>query len=190
VIQSPDPAIGQSCPDEEPEDDEPDDDEPDDEPPEPDDEPPEPDDEPPEPDEPPDDEPPDEPPEPDDEPPDEPPEPDEPLELAFASDPLAPPDAFSAADEPSRPEPPPVSVEPLPDPDESPPPAAAFAAAFVIAALAVPRSFFAQPVPLNTKFGAAIALRSAWAWQFGHCVGPWSWTPWRTSKRYPQAPQT
>ena len=45
------------------------------------------------------------------------------------------------------------------EPGESLPPAAALAAAFV--AFALPRSFLAQPVPLNRMAGAAIALRSA-----------------------------
>lgn len=93
-------------------------------------------------------------------------------------------DPLDAPDEPDDPasldglEPPFDSDEPDDDPsldeplDESAPPAAAFAAAFV--AVVAPRSFLAQPEPLNTIVGAAIALRSAWAWQLGHCVGPWS----------------
>ena len=57
----------------------------------------------------------------------------------------------------------PLDESPVDSPDDPPgeslPPAAALAAAFV--AFALPRSFLAQPVPLNRMAGAAIALRSA-----------------------------
>lgn len=54
-------------------------------------------------------------------------------------------------------------------------PVGAFAAAFV--PVAAPRSFFAQPLPLNTIAGAAMAFFRACEWQLGHWVGPWSWRP-------------
>jgi hypothetical protein len=153
VIQSAEPAIGQSVPLEEPE--VPDEDPEDEDDPAEDDEPEDPDplcEDDPE----------------DDAPAGDPESFDPPLESApfvpFApapSVPSEPPRAVSPEDEPSW-SAPPLSEELRPAADESPP-AAAFAAAFVIAALAVLRSFFAQPEPLNTKFGAAIALRNAWA---------------------------
>jgi hypothetical protein len=48
------------------------------------------------------------------------------------------------------------------------------------------RSFFAQPLPLNTTDGAEIALRTPPLWQTGQWLGPSAWTPWITSKRWPQ----
>ena len=81
-----------------------------------------------------------------------------------------------------------VSPSSLAEPDDRSPPAAAFAAAFV--ALADPRSFFAQPLPLNKIAGAAMAFFRACEWQLGHWIGPWSWRPCLTSSRWPHAPQT
>lgn len=48
------------------------------------------------------------------------------------------------------------------------------------------RSFFAQPLPLNTTDGAEIALRTPLLWQTGQWLGPSAWTPWITSNRWPQ----
>ena len=48
------------------------------------------------------------------------------------------------------------------------------------------RSFFAQPLPLNTIDGAEIALRTPLLWQTGQWLGPSAWTPWITSNRWPQ----
>jgi hypothetical protein len=98
---------------------------------------------------------PDEPAEPEE--PDEPDEPDEPAEPEDpegpgsppepgAEPPAAPPSDFGLAAAPS-------AVEDLGD---ASPPASAFAAD--LAAEAAPRSFFAQPLPLNTTAGAAMAF--------------------------------
>jgi hypothetical protein len=48
---------------------------------------------------------------------------------------------------------------------------------------AVPRSFFAQPLPLKWIVGGANALRTGDAPQIGHAVGPSAVTEWMTSKR-------
>jgi hypothetical protein len=48
---------------------------------------------------------------------------------------------------------------------------------------AVPRSFFAQPLPLKWIVGGAKALRTGEAPQMGHAVGPSAMTEWMTSKR-------
>lgn len=53
------------------------------------------------------------------------------------------------------------------------------------------RSFFAQPLPLNTIAGGANALRIEPSEPHsGQKFGPGSWTPWRMSVRCPQTAQT
>jgi hypothetical protein len=84
-------------------------------------------------------------------------------------------------DEPELSEPlEPVSVE-LVAPDASDDPLEAAAGRLVD-----DRSFFAQPLPLNTIDGAEIALRTPPLWQTGQWLGPSAWTPWITSNRWPQ----
>ena len=51
--------------------------------------------------------------------------------------------------------------------------------------LVADRSFFAQPLPLNTIEGAEIALRTGLAPQIGQAAGPSAVTPWITSNRCP-----
>ncbi len=78
----------------------------------------------------------------------------------------------------------PDPVEAAPDPDE--PEASGLAAD--LAALVPPeedRSFFAQPDPLKCTAGGAKTLRIRPP-HSGHADGPWSWTPWTTSIRWPQ----
>ena len=75
----------------------------------------------------------------------------------------------------------------MPSDDEAllePEPSDGFA---VVAAglLVVERSFFAQPLPLNTIEGAEIALRTGLAPQIGQAEGPSAVTPWITSNRCP-----
>lgn len=47
------------------------------------------------------------------------------------------------------------------------------------------RSFFAQPDPLKWTAGGANTFRIRPP-QTGQADGPWSWTPWTTSIRWPQ----
>jgi hypothetical protein len=92
------------------------------------------------------------------------------VQSSAEADPLEPPD--DALPEDALPEDEPPELEPPPgedpsDPDDpdgvpwSPSPVDDAAAAFVLVEL--PRSFFAQPLPLKTMAGAAMALRRAWA---------------------------
>ncbi len=61
--------------------------------------------------------------------------------------------------------------------------------AFLPAADAERRSFFAQPLPLNTIVGGAKALRIGPEPHSGQASGAGSCTPWMTSKRRPHAAQ-
>ena len=49
------------------------------------------------------------------------------------------------------------------------------------------RSILAQPEPLNMMVGGAKALRTGPPPHVGQASGPWPWTPWTTSNRWPHA---
>jgi hypothetical protein len=74
-------------------------------------------------------------------------------------------------------------VEPLVVLSDPPPSEPAVAASRDLDLAAVPRSFFAQPLPLKWIVGGANALRTGDAPQIGHAVGPSAVTEWMTSKR-------
>jgi hypothetical protein len=82
-------------------------------------------------------------------------------------------------------------VEPGPDPlSDALPPVLAVASSFFAALdrADVERSFFAQPDPLKWIAGvvnAFVIVPSAP--HSGQNLGPWSWIPWTTSVRWPQA---
>src|SRR5436305_1719462 len=61
---------------------------------------------------------------------------------------------------------------------------------FCLLALALRRSFLAQPDPLNTTVGAANAFRIGPAPHAGQLVGPWASIGWMTSRRCAHASQT
>jgi hypothetical protein len=52
-----------------------------------------------------------------------------------------------------------------------------------------PRSLRAQPLPLKWNVGGVNAFFMG-APHLGHSVGPWPWTEWTTSMRWPQLVQT
>jgi hypothetical protein len=134
--------------------------------------------------------------------PDEPLEPEEPLELEEPPEPDEPdePEAPEDSDEPEEPDAP--DFDPLDSPDPEPPsddpfdppslpesPDLAPAAAARVA-LALPRSFLAQPEPLKWIVGAANCLRRVPSRPHdGQNCGAGSLIPWRMSERWPQAVQ-
>ena len=90
---------------------------------------------------------------------------------------------------------PPDADSPELDPPELDPPVAdspAFAgppAFFFVEAAEDRRSFLAQPLPLKWIVGGTNA-RVTRPSQSGHCWGPASFRPWKTSYRWPQALHT
>lgn len=116
-------------------------------------------------------------------------EPDEPDELVPVLALDAPGAADDPADSPLGESDAPAPPDPVDPSAPRPEPSAPSPAAFDLRAGADPRSLRAQPEPLKTTAGGANALRIGPP-QTGQVDGPWPWTPWTTSMRWPQDEQT